>query len=437
MTIVFSRWGSTGDVSPYAAVAVQLAHRGHRVVFMGNEHYAPLFDGSAVEFRRVGTREDHARLLSDYDVFDRRRKSSEQIFHAHYYPHLESFYAETAAELRRETGAMVVGGEAGSATAAERAGAPYVYLACSPASNSFIRSRFDPLYPERVLSPVMRWLARDGRRRALMYAINHLLRRRQLRPPRGIAADHPVGLLRTREGLSLTPALVPRLALCMWPDWFAPAQPDWPSFARSMDFPLPSTPGGGGQSSAAAPAGPVIATTGSIAGSQSRFYNLVVEACRILDAPAVLVTPHREQVPPDLPARIEWRAFAPFEELFRQATLVIHHGGIGTAALALAAGIPQIVVPMRGDQFDNGYRLEALGVARLLSLSGMTPAALAGLMSSTMRSRRVRERCGHFRRRINGSGGVHKIADAIETELGVTALAANTRPSSRSSRLDR
>jgi len=59
--------------------------------------------------------------------------------------------------------------------------------------------------------------------------------------------------------------------------------------------------------------------------------------------------------------------FAPFEELFPRSALVVHHGGIGTIALALAAGVPQIVRPMMGAQFDLGNRMQRLGVGRMIT----------------------------------------------------------------------
>ena len=41
----------------------------------------------------------------------------------------------------------------------------------------------------------------------------------------------------------------------------------------------------------------------------------------------------------------------------------VHHGGSGTTAAALRAGIPQIVVPHLGDQPYWGRRMHELGVA--------------------------------------------------------------------------
>jgi len=52
--------------------------------------------------------------------------------------------------------------------------------------------------------------------------------------------------------------------------------------------------------------------------------------------------------------------------LLPRARAIVHHGGIGTSARALKAGIAQIVVPMAYDQTDNAARLERLRVATTL-----------------------------------------------------------------------
>ena len=49
------------------------------------------------------------------------------------------------------------------------------------------------------------------------------------------------------------------------------------------------------------------------------------------------------------------------DQLFRHASVVIHHGGAGTTASALHAGRPQIIVPHIGDQNFFGKEVERLG----------------------------------------------------------------------------
>jgi sterol 3beta-glucosyltransferase len=81
----------------------------------------------------------------------------------------------------------------------------------------------------------------------------------------------------------------------------------------------------------------------------------------------------------DLPAdRLLLIESAPHDWLFPRVCAAIHHGGAGTTAAALRAGIPSVVVPFFGDQFFWAWRLASLGVAppRLLRRS-MTAEDLA------------------------------------------------------------
>jgi UDP:flavonoid glycosyltransferase YjiC (YdhE family) len=56
----------------------------------------------------------------------------------------------------------------------------------------------------------------------------------------------------------------------------------------------------------------------------------------------------------------------PLGQVLPRALALVSHGGIGTVSQALAAGIPQLVMPLGFDQFDNAARLERLGVAATL-----------------------------------------------------------------------
>ena len=54
---------------------------------------------------------------------------------------------------------------------------------------------------------------------------------------------------------------------------------------------------------------------------------------------------------------------APHDWLFGQMAMVVHHGGAGTAAAALRAGVPQLVVPFSADQPFWADRVHRAGVA--------------------------------------------------------------------------
>jgi hypothetical protein len=53
---------------------------------------------------------------------------------------------------------------------------------------------------------------------------------------------------------------------------------------------------------------------------------------------------------------------APHEWLFPRVAVVVHHGGAGTTTAALRAGVPSIITPVFGDQWDFSFFLRKSGV---------------------------------------------------------------------------
>ncbi|HET9652107.1 MAG TPA: nucleotide disphospho-sugar-binding domain-containing protein [Usitatibacter sp.] len=416
--MVVPRWGSAGDVVPAIAVGAELRRRGHDVTFVGNPHFAAMAAQAGLAFEAVGSRADHQRLMDDADIFGEPRKDPARLYADHYMDGVGAFY-EAVAGRARHGAPVVVGGDLGSAFAAEKLGLPFFSIACSPASHPLTWSRFDPWHPERVLPRWAAWLARNGAGLAFLYALRDAVRGspttfpRRVAPARPVALPEPLARFRERVGLPRDMRLDPDLVLCMWPEWFAPPQRDWPAQALVAGFPLYPRPRGNGGECARG-RGPVVVTTGSAAASQRAFYERAIDACEALGREAILVTPHREDVPRPLPAAISYMAHAPFEEIVPRASLVVHHGGIGTAAYALAAGVPQVVMPMRGDQFDNGNRLVRLGVAAMLCPGKTDARHLARTASRLLGSRRVRRRCEYWKSRIDPEEGRSRAADAVE-----------------------
>jgi len=65
----------------------------------------------------------------------------------------------------------------------------------------------------------------------------------------------------------------------------------------------------------------------------------------------------------EIPKTVYHAGAMPHSWLFDQVSMVIHHGGFGTAAATLRAGVPGIVVPHVIDQFYWGQRVNELGVS--------------------------------------------------------------------------
>jgi UDP:flavonoid glycosyltransferase YjiC (YdhE family) len=54
-------------------------------------------------------------------------------------------------------------------------------------------------------------------------------------------------------------------------------------------------------------------------------------------------------------------------DVLGQAAAIVYHGGFGTTLGALAAGLPMVVVPLFGDQPQNGVRIASAGAGMVAS----------------------------------------------------------------------
>lgn len=62
---------------------------------------------------------------------------------------------------------------------------------------------------------------------------------------------------------------------------------------------------------------------------------------------------------------------APHSWLFPRCACVVHHGGAGTTAAAVLAGVPSIITPVWADQWYWGERVDSNGVGILPSYKGL------------------------------------------------------------------
>ncbi|MCX6553019.1 MAG: glycosyltransferase, partial [Acidobacteria bacterium] len=95
-------------------------------------------------------------------------------------------------------------------------------------------------------------------------------------------------------------------------------------------------------------------------------------------------------------------------DLLRYA-LVIHHGGSGVLAHALAAGTPSLVVPADYDQFDNAARLEVAGVGARVR----RPGELSGLITRALADSGMRARCRAMQALLQASRAEDRVAARV------------------------
>jgi UDP:flavonoid glycosyltransferase YjiC (YdhE family) len=92
--------------------------------------------------------------------------------------------------------------------------------------------------------------------------------------------------------------------------------------------------------------------------------------------------------------------------LFPRVAAVVHHGGAGTTAAALHAGVGSLIAPVGVDHFFWAGRVEALGCGAGLGAQGRGHEhALAAALQRVL-SAPVRERAGQVAAAIRGEDGV-------------------------------
>ena len=146
-------------------------------------------------------------------------------------------------------------------------------------------------------------------------------------------------------------------------------------------------------------------------------HQAAADACRLLRRNAILVTPHRQIVPDNLPSNIRWYDYLPFSRIMPHVAAVIHHGGIGTLAQTLATGIPQLVLGIGFDRPDNGTRIKQLKVGDYLPPPHWQPDRIAEALSQLLHSNDVSLRCREFARQIRLQDAASFACNIIESSI--------------------
>jgi UDP:flavonoid glycosyltransferase YjiC (YdhE family) len=159
---------------------------------------------------------------------------------------------------------------------------------------------------------------------------------------------------------------------------------------------------------------PLVFAPGSANRQAAAFFRAAVDACVRLKRRGILLTQFAEQIPRPLPASVRHFGYVPFSRLLPRAAALVHHGGIGTTAQGLRAGVPHLVMPMAHDQPDNAARLKRLGVGDWLKPAAFRGPAVAARLQRLLTDPAVPPACREVASRFHGVDPAAEACQVIE-----------------------
>lgn len=120
----------------------------------------------------------------------------------------------------------------------------------------------------------------------------------------------------------------------------------------------------------------------------------------------------------DMPHDVFLMPSAPHDWIFPRMKAVVHHGGVGTTAAGLRAGVPSLVVPFFGDQYFWGNRVYKLGVgAKPIPRNKLTVDKLAQAIQTMCTDEATQIRASELGEKIRLEKGKTETVHIIEQYL--------------------
>jgi len=391
MRFLMTPVGSSGDVHPFIGIGSRLRSRGHEVIVLTAAPFEQMVVRAGLRFHPTISAEEYDRVTRDPNLWHPRKG-------------LRIVLGEVARWTREayglvadvyEPGMVLVGHGLSLASRLfeEKHRVPGATLQLAP---SVFRSDYEQpaLSPGRTITGWPRWA-----KRTVWWGIDRFFIDPMIAP----------ALNEARRDLQLPPVHrvmrnwlhSPRRVIGLFPEWFGPRQPDWPEALRLTGFPLydesdhpqPLSPALEQFLTEGTP--PILFTPGSANQLAETFFQEAIAATQQLGRRALLLTRYASQLP-SLPSGVHHESYVPLSVVLPRCAAIVHHGGIGTLAQGLAAGIPQVTMPMGFDQPDNATRLWRLGVGSWVIPSEFKREKVAATLEGLLDDPRVAQSCARW-----------------------------------------
>lgn len=216
---------------------------------------------------------------------------------------------------------------------------------------------------------------------------------------------------RVPQFLGYSESVVPRPA--DWPDhvhvtgyWFLKQTTQWEPPADLLEFLAKGSP-------------PVYIGFGSMTTRRpAELTALITRALDLAGERGILLGGWSGLGADSLPETIYRANSIPHEWLFPRMAAVVHHGGAGTTAASLRAGVPSIITPFFADQFFWARRVAELGAGpRYIPHARLTAENLASAIKIATTDPMISLRANTLAKKIRAENGAAKMVSIFEQAI--------------------
>ncbi len=418
MQIAIIAMGSRGDVQPYLALGKGLKAAGHIVRLITHENFDKLVTSYGLEFcpvqgnvQEVMESPELRKLLEQGNFLAINKYTSKLV------KDISIEWARDGLAACRGMDLIIagVGGLYLAISLAEKLNIPFLQAYIFP----FTPTKAFPaiLLPQsigklggtvnRLSHHLFRQIMWQGFRKADQLARQQVLNL----PPATFWGSYNSPILREYPTLyGFSPSVIPQPV--DWQNtqvtgyWFLDQADDWTPPAALTKFLDSGTP-------------PVYIGFGSMGSrNPAETVDLVLAALERTGQRGILVSGWGGMSQAHLPDTLYMADSVPHSWLFPRVAAVVHHGGAGTTAAGLRAGVPLIVIPFFGDQLFWGQRVEKLGVGTApIPRKKLTVENLAKAIHTAVTDPWLRQRAADLGAKIRAEDGIAHAVRVVESNF--------------------
>ena len=378
LNVVMYGLGTGGDIDPIVALGLEFKSRGHKVSVLSNDYFKETIASTGLEFFSIGTVEQYQRGNSVEAWQADNYSDNFEFYHA---PAFEPSFEYVKSILWQGQVVLVALDERnGAVAAALRYGIPFIKVILQP---NLLFSAFSPPAPQcwtitkKLPGFIVRALLRINRKHGFEhfyeapYAAEYIATRERLGCPL---------LFQTKSDANLQ--------LAFFPEWFGMRPKDWPTDLKCIGFHLANRPNQKAREEMDVLfnqlGSPIIFTSGTGVKDVAEIFREGRKICELLQIPGLFVGGDIGKEILDGSDLCAHMSYIDFEYALPKARAIIHHGGVGTTAQAIKAGIPQLIRPIKYDQPDNANRIAKLGLGAYVLPKFFTAETVVPILSSLL-----------------------------------------------------